>query len=646
MAIKKEVEIDINLGNSAKDLDNVNDKLGDLGKTAKDASDDVQKTAKSAEKSGGLFKKFGSALKNIGKTISTGMGLGLGIKLFEKVVEVLSENQTIVDLVNTAFTTLSVVVNEVFSAVTDAFSAVSEANGGFEASKKVIGSLLTLGLTPLKLAFDAFKLTVLTTQLAWEKSVFGSGDDKRIKELTKSLDETKESLKETGKEAIEAGKDVYNNIGEAVGEVVNGVVEVTKAASKAIAEVDIQAAASQAKAIEQGRKNLERLSIAQEGISQQADLDAEKQRQIRDDVSKSFDDRITANTKLGEILKLQGESELVLVAKRIAILKNENALLGGKEELINQIATLENEQAGVRAKITGSESEQLTNVNSLLLEKLELKKQTNATDIEIQAINDERELANIENETIRLERERELLIQRRDERIAAIQAEVDATAEGTAQKIGLENELALYKATSQEAITKKEKEEADKRDSIAQTEQDAKIEFTSMALGQLSGILSAFSEESKGMAIAAVIVDAAVAAIGIWRGYAALGPIGIAGAALQTAALVVSTVKAISNINSASKDGGGGGGAKPSAPKETSVDTGIRNGNSTQRSLTGVATGGTTNPTGDDLSQQVNANALNDISNNTNRVIKAYVVSQDITSQQELDRRTRNSATL
>ena len=46
-----------------------------------------------------------------------------------------------------------------------------------------MSGLLTLAITPLKLAFYEIQLALQVAQLAWEKSFFGGGDEAKIKEL-------------------------------------------------------------------------------------------------------------------------------------------------------------------------------------------------------------------------------------------------------------------------------------------------------------------------------------------------------------------------------------------------------------------------------------------------------------------------------
>ena len=100
-------------------------------------------------------------------------------------------------------------------------------------------------------------------------------------------------------------------------------------------------------------------------INKQALIDAEDERQIRDDISRTIEERQAANTRLGAILKKQASEELAIAndALRVANLKLE---IDGKttENLDEQTDALE-EILDIKETINGFESEQLTNVNSL-----------------------------------------------------------------------------------------------------------------------------------------------------------------------------------------------------------------------------------------------------------------------------------------
>ena len=97
------------------------------------------------------------------------------IGLFVALKDIVGKNQKIIDGFSSVMTTIGLVFNEVTSAVSDAYTSVSQLTGGFDAAKKVIGGLINIGLAPLKVAFFTIKAGVLGLQLTWEQSFLGKG---------------------------------------------------------------------------------------------------------------------------------------------------------------------------------------------------------------------------------------------------------------------------------------------------------------------------------------------------------------------------------------------------------------------------------------------------------------------------------------
>tara|TARA_R100000808_G_scaffold24837_1_gene58668 strand:- start:55 stop:1560 length:1506 start_codon:yes stop_codon:yes gene_type:complete len=93
--------------------------------------------------------------------------------------------------------------------------------------------------------------------------------------------------------------------------------------------------------------------------------DAELQRQIRDDISLTFEERIAANQELGRILDEQFAKEQALAQKKVALAELE--LSRNKDNIDLQVALIDakTELADLDERITGQRSEQLTNLKAL-----------------------------------------------------------------------------------------------------------------------------------------------------------------------------------------------------------------------------------------------------------------------------------------
>lgn len=663
---RNKVDIDLEIG-GIDDLESANEKIieleehisdlkGEMNSMANESSKEFKKLQKDLEESnkkinslGGTTKKTGSAFGAMSKTLMSGLGIGIVIQLVDKVTEILMQNQVVVDAVNTAFTGLTIAVTNISDAITDAFNTVSEANGGFDATKKVIGSLLNIALIPLKLVFNELKLAVLGIQLAWEQSIFGDGDQERITELKDNISETADTIVGLGDELLENGKVIVDNIGEAANEVIEGTKAVTNAAIESVEEMSVESLTNQSKALVQAEKAYEKLEIKQQGLIEQYDREAEVQRQIRDNVNLSIEDRITANEKLSEILLKQAEAERATVTERIDILQMQENLLGTNEDRQNEILRLKAEEAAINARITGQKSEQLTNENALLQEKEDILNSTKETQREIAEIEDEVYLSGIEDKIFAFEEEKRLLQERTDLRLQSLQEEIALAEEGTAKFAKLQNQKALLVANTEAKITeinrkqeeqrsKNEEKQAENRAKIKEAEENMKIGIVTQGLNALTMLAQEGTALSKATAIAGITVDAAQAAIGIWKNSTdvAFGPLAIAYRVAQTAALAASTVKAIQSVNQTQLNTSGG----VSTPQ---ISAG---------GASGAGTGG-----GANSAPQVPEFQLNGVNNDPDNiggdtqdsgarqnVIRAYVVESDITdSQNKINKIKRRS---
>ena len=272
------------------------------------------------------------------------------------------------DGLNTIFKTAQIVFNEVLDVITDVYESVSSASENFDALGKVMGGLLTIALTPFKVAFYGIQLGIQAAQLAWEQSIFGDGDPTTIKALNESIAETKANLKEVGEEAVQAGTDVVTNFVEAVqeaGAIGSQLVDGVK-------EISVEAALETAKANQALEKSAQIAAAQSRILLEQYDRQAELQRQIRDDETKSIAERQAANDKLNNILDKQ-EEEMTKNAALVKAAAQAQFDLTGKTEDYVAVLEAEAEVQGIASQITGFRSEQQTNKNALDKEAIDNK---------------------------------------------------------------------------------------------------------------------------------------------------------------------------------------------------------------------------------------------------------------------------------
>jgi hypothetical protein len=366
-----ELTVKSNIGEVTKKTDDLGISIGKASDETKDLNKGLEETGKSGSKG---FIAIGTAVKGFGMALKAA-GIGLAIALFVSLKEALERNQKVMDTVNTIMGTISTTFNQVANVLVEVYNWTTESTDRFDGLGKTLSGLVTLALTPLKVAFFGLKLGVQEVQLAWEKWV-GGADPKKIAELKKGIDETTDSLAEIAKEAVSAGADIYNNIGDAIGE----IGTIGKKAIEGISEISIKSNYELAKATTAAANSSKLAEAAIQGLIEKYDRQAELQRQIRDDETKTFAERIAANQKLGEILDEQETKMLALADTRVASAALE--LSANKENVELQVAYQQalNDRAGVEAQVAGFRSEQMTNEVSLNKELGEIKKEiTNAT---------------------------------------------------------------------------------------------------------------------------------------------------------------------------------------------------------------------------------------------------------------------------
>ena len=313
-----------------------------IGEVAKDTKKLTTETTKAQKGVGGISKAF----KGMGTAIKAA-GIGLVVALFVTLKEALERNQKVMNAVNTVMTTVSTTFNQVANVLVDVYNWVTKSSDRFDGLTKVISGLMTIALTPLKLSFYAIKLGVEGAMLAWEDSFLGGGDEGKIAALRVSMAETANDIKEVGLAAIDAGKDIGNNIGDAIGE----IGAIGEMAIDGISKISVKANYEQAKATT-AAQNSSKLAEAQiQGLIEKNDLLSETQRQIRDDETKTFAERIAANKELGDILDKQEVEMLKLANTRVASAKLE--LDANKDNIDLQVAYQQtlNDRAGVEAQV-------------------------------------------------------------------------------------------------------------------------------------------------------------------------------------------------------------------------------------------------------------------------------------------------------
>ena len=466
-----------------KDIEKVNQGLQETNETLEDTG----KTAKKSEKGLSTLSK---GIKGIG-TAFKAAGIGAVVALFGALAAALSKNQQVMDTVAIVTGTISQVFSEIGNVLVTVYNSVASSTENFDALGRVVSNVFKIAIAPFKLAIDGLALGFYNAQLAWEQSFLGSGDTEKIEALNSKIDETKQSLADTVVGVGEAGAAIATDFTEAVSEVTNIGSQVVEGLS----EISVKSIAENVKANQQLKKSADEARIVNQGLIEQYDRQAEQQRQIRDNDLKSIDDRIAANDKLKETLEEQEKSMLANADLMIEQAEKQYELSGLEED---RLALLEarNEKAAIEAQIEGFMSEQESNRVALLKEKIELQQSEDEAMANRQNIERNFNAEMEQNEVRRIQMMIENLQTERAIEEERLTMKRDAYEEGTQAYIDANNELLDYQQDNANQQTKLEKDLG-----------KAKENQTKETLANLATIVGKNSKFGKAIAVVQAIQD-------------------------------------------------------------------------------------------------------------------------------------------
>jgi hypothetical protein len=452
-----------------------------IGEVAKDTEKLTTASGK-AEKGVG---KIGTAFKGVGTAIKAA-GIGLVVALLAKLMEVFSKNQKVLDVFNTAMTALSIAFNDLFGFL--------EKNVG-----TVIGFFEDLFTNPAEKIQELGRAITegLYNRFIELLDVFGLVGKSLVQLIKGDFSEAFDTIKQAGKETV----DVFTGVDESFDKVADTIVKYTTETIK------------QADAITQTAKAADRAAVQFAMLNAQYLKDAEVQRQIRDDETKTFAERIEANNKLNDILAEQQKLQREQVQIGIAAAQQQFDINASEENFIAlqeaKVTMLELEET-----ITGQLSEQKTNAVAL-----------------------EKELLETQNEV-------------RAEGLSGLQRELEELK--TAYE--LKKEMARKSGMDTTAI---EKQFNKQKSLLIQENVNTQLE----AFSGLAGALSSLAGENKALAVASAVIDTYV---GANKAFAQGGIVGFAtGAAVIAAGL--NNVRTIMQTD-VPNSGGGGGASAPAPP--------------------------------------------------------------------------------
>ena len=569
MSVTKTIEIEARVDKAEKDLEGVAKSVQKIDKNLEDVKDSSNVAAKG-------IKGIGTALK--------AAGIGLAIAAFGKLVEVFNENQKVADAFNTTFEALSLGFNDFFNFLDrNAGTVIDYFKGIFSDPKQAV---IDLGKAIKDNIIERFNSTL--DMLGYLSKAF-----KQVFEG--DFDGAMQSAKMAGKEYV----DVLTGVDGTVDKVADTVTKaVTATTSYVKSTVDA------AKSNVDLSKSAEVAAVKQQGLIEKYDRQAELQRQIRDDESKTIEERIAANVELGKILD---EQEVAMLKQVDVQLASAQAQYDKNKNQENYIALLEaeNEKEAVKAQIAGFRSEQLTNINSLERERLDLideAKEKIAEDIEIE-----------------------------DERIASIQKLTDFQILTAVEKLQRDRDTALAEL---DLLNATEEDKQKVRDHYAKKEleldkltTDQKLDLASNALGNISGLLGESSDAGKAAAVAQATIETYKGAQSAFSSLAGIPIVGPALGAIAAASAIGSGIATVKKITSTKTPSGkSGGGSSISAPSRAVSATAPPSFN--------VVGASETNQLAQSIGQE------------EKQPVKAFVVTNEVSNAQALERNIVESASI
>jgi hypothetical protein len=276
MATKIAIEVDVKTQGAVSEIDELKQQMVKLQATTNELKGKMEGGFKSAEKgaegaSKGM-KGFGGSIGGVLKSLGL---IAVAMEVFMFLKDLLMKNQKVADALGIVFKTIEVLFNQLFKAVEPLGDALMAA---FENPQQALEDL-----------WSAIKTNFLNRIKGIAVAAEGVG---KVIQGAFSLDwdMVTEGMQQYGQALVQVttGLDI-----EQQNAFVNGVVEAGVAAFDTASKI-------------QELTNEVKLAEAQQGLLMlQYQREAELQRQIRDDVSKTISERQNANQKLGGILNEQ-----------------------------------------------------------------------------------------------------------------------------------------------------------------------------------------------------------------------------------------------------------------------------------------------------------------------------------------------------
>ncbi len=603
-------EVDVQTKQAQKNLQDLADEMNTVSEASQDMNDELaesneqlEETSDQAEKAGG---KIGDMPGPLGKTAS-------GVKGVSTAFKALLANPIV--LVITLIVAGLTALVKAFTSTKEGAEKMRQITAGLSAAMDVLRDVLVVIGKALVNTFREPQETVKNLWQSIKQNLIdrfqGLIDSaKAVGKIIKAafkLDfaEVKEGVKEFG-----AGL-VQSVTGFKPEEIVEGFKKIGKSIRDVAAEIKNEAIlAAQLTAQLQDLTDQQR-ELAILRANQNRDLAAQKR--LIEDVTLSYDERLAAiDTVLAAEQELL-DRELAIQRAVVANVQARNALSDSNAEALDEerdalilLANLEEQSAAKRLETENKR-------RGLIVER-------NNLEAAFDKASQDRQIAMIEAE---LERELAKLEQLKEIELLAVENSLLTESDKQQQLAEIKEFYAFQVSEKTKEINAKqieqEKKDAKERADTEKALADQKVAFASAGIDAVTNLAAEGTKAYKGSAAAQALIDTYKAA---QAAYASLAGIPVVGPVLGIAAAAAAVVSGLRNVRKIlSTDPSGGGAGQPSVP--------------TSGGFTGaIAETDLTTPA---VRSVVDPNAPPP---------KAYVVSQEMSSQQELDARIESQAGL
>ena len=380
---------------TAKGADDVEDAYEGIADSANDAAKATEKVNTSMKESkaatalaesglGGVINSFKALATNPILLVLTAL---VGAFIFIK--DAIAESEEASNALAQGFAFLEGIIQPLKDGIVGGFMLIVDAVKepgkawdafvtGFEASVNYVNdNILQPYLSTWKIIGLGIYQEILKMRLAWNEF---TGDVEESDEIQTQLDGVKEKIDENVKIIKDAAKTIATDVVDATKAVVKAVGDYVEATGKA---------ADASLALKTREQELLKVRRQQEVDNANAIANIEKLKQLRDDESLSFAERIEANKEIARVETERVRQATNLANAELQLIKDNIAAKGASTELLDAQKEKEIELADLKAENAGIETEQIVNANGLKRDQFQQEVDRVDRQLELDAIGEE-----------------------------------------------------------------------------------------------------------------------------------------------------------------------------------------------------------------------------------------------------------------